>query len=172
MKDSARLALLKRLVRWLVLSELAVRRALGRIRERSHWARLGACRGCGRCCERPSIRVGAFLWLLPRSRRLFVWWQRRINGFELVSADAKTRTLEFRCTHFDSERRVCDSYATRPAMCRDYPRLLFDQAWPELFAECGFRARPRNAEALEAGIEATGLSDEQKAELNRKLRLE
>ncbi|MGI5863791.1 MAG: YkgJ family cysteine cluster protein [Myxococcales bacterium] len=172
MKDSARLALLKLFVRWLVLGELAVRRALRRIRERPYWARLGACCGCGRCCERPSIRVGAFVWFMPRTRRLFLWWQRRVNGFELVSADAETRTFEFRCTHFDPERRVCDSYATRPAMCRDYPGLLFDQAWPELFPECGFRARVRNADALAAGIDATELSDEQKAELKRKLRLD
>lgn len=99
-----------------------------------------------------------------------------VNGFELVEADRQARAFVFRCTHFDWQTRRCDSYATRPAMCRDYPRVLLDQPWPELFEGCGFRVRAADAERqaaiLDQALAQGGLDAEQAAELRRKLRLE
>lgn len=57
-------------------------------------------------------------------------------------------------------------------MCRDYPRFLLGQAWPELFESCGYRVRVRKPGGLRSGIEATSLSSESKAELRRNLRLD
>lgn len=108
-------------------------------------------------------------WRVPLLRRAFLAWQRRVNGFTLVEADEETRAFAFRCAHFDWKTRRCDSYASRPFMCRDYPRALLDQPWPDLFPECGFRPLAPNAEAMRAALGRTTLSPEKLAELERKL---
>ena len=68
-----------------------------------------------------------------------------MNGFELVGEDAEEQALVFRCTHYDRATRSCDSYDSRPGMCRDYPRLLLWQPRPQLLPGCGYRVRPPNA---------------------------
>jgi Fe-S-cluster containining protein len=146
----------------------ARRRALG---ERSY--RLGGdCRRCAACCEAPAIRVHALVWLAPLMRRTFLWWQQAVNGFVLVEARRAERTFVFRCTHFDRKARSCDSYASRPGMCRDYPRALLYQPSPELLAGCGYRPLARNAAALKRALEARPLSAEQRERLARELHLE
>lgn len=148
--------------------EHGLRRGLAKPR----WELTGACEGCASCCEKPTIRAGKLLWYLPLSRRLFLAWQRHVNGFELVEAERDSRSFVFRCTHFDWETRRCDSYASRPFMCRDYPRVLLDGAWPELFEGCGFGLRDRLGGGLAKALEDTSLSAEEREELKRRLRLD
>src|SRR5262249_41512630 len=124
MRDGLALQLLKRVARLHFDLNLAVVRAYGRLRRRPSFVLGGDCKRCAACCEAPAIRVGFFTFYLPTLRRLFLWWQRRVNGFELVHRDPATRVFTFRCTHFDRTTRACDSYGSRPGMCRDYPRLL------------------------------------------------
>jgi uncharacterized protein len=172
MKDGPWTTLLKRVVLAAWSLELWLRRCLGSGWRRSHWELVGACRGCGCCCLEPTIAVGPVTWLLPAVRSVFVAWHRRVNGFELQSMDRDTHSLVFRCTHYDPVAKRCDSYASRPSMCRDYPRVLLGQAWPELFSPCGHRVRARNAQSLRARIDATDLSEPAKADLRKRLRLE
>lgn len=172
MRDGALLGLFKRVVALAWTMEVALRRAWGRARGQARYRLGGACGGCARCCEAPAIRAGRLTWALPRLRRLFLAWQRRVNGFELVATDAATGTFVFRCTHFDPSTRRCDSYATRPFMCRDYPRALLDQPWPELFPECGFRPRLRKGEGLRDALARTDLDPERRRELEKRLFLE
>ena len=75
-------------------------------------------------------------------------------------------------THFDWETRSCDSYVSRPGMCRDYPRALLDQPRPRLFVECGYGVRPANAGALAAALDRQPLSADQRQKLRRELDLE
>jgi uncharacterized protein len=171
-KDSARLALLKRLIVALWRVEFWLRRGWARLRGRRRWQLVGSCRQCGRCCVEPSIAGGLLTWFLPPVRSFFLAWQARINGFVLHACDEETRSFSFTCTHYDPATKRCDSYGSRPAMCRDYPRLLLEQPWPVLFDECGFRVRLLRSEGLRAQIDATSLSDAAKAELRRKMRLE
>jgi Fe-S-cluster containining protein len=131
----------------------------------------GACARCAACCEAPAIRVLALVWLSPSLRRAFLRWQEKVNGFVLVGERARERTFVFRCTHFDAVTRSCDSYSSRPGLCRDYPRGLLHQAAPELLPGCGYRPLARNAEALRQALQAAGLSDEQRARLRRDLYL-
>ncbi len=132
----------------------------------------GACERCAACCEAPSIRVSWLTWYLPNARRLFLAWQRWVNGFMLTSADRPSRVFTFRCTHFDASTRRCDSYASRPGMCRDYPRVLLYQADPELLPGCGYRPlRPGGRRLLEV-LDAHALDPAQRERLKRKLHLE
>jgi Fe-S-cluster containining protein len=136
------------------------------------WTLGGECQRCARCCEAPAIRVGFWTYSLPTLRRLFLWWQRAVNGFELVARLPGQRAFSFRCTHFDGQTRECDSYASRPGMCRDYPRLVLHQANPEFLAGCGYRAVARNASGLIRRLERAPLAPERRAQLKKDLRLE
>lgn len=170
MRDGPIRSALKALTRWVKTIDLVVTRWLGR---RSRRYRLsGTCNGCGRCCERPSIAVGRVTWFFPTARRLFLWWQRVINGFELVEADSRVRVFVFRCTHFDPSTKQCDSYASRPLMCRDYPAVLLDAAVPRLFDECSYRVHDTRAAGLRAALRAAGLEGDKLAEVEKKLFLE
>lgn len=152
--------------------ELRLHRTLRRARgERPH-ALGGECRLCARCCEAPAIQAGRLLWSLRSLRAAFLWWQRAVNGFELVEARAPDRTFVFRCSHFDAATRRCDSYASRPGICRDYPRLLLWPPDPELLPGCGYRAVAPNAPGLRAALAARPLTPEQRERLRRELKLE
>lgn len=172
MRDGPLLRALKAAVRAAWALEYGVRRWASRARRRPRWELKGACRSCAKCCERPAIQVGWATWRLPGVRRLFLAWQARVNGFALVEADPESRTFLFRCGHFDWITRRCDSYGSRPFMCRDYPRLLLEQPWPELFEGCGYRPRDANAEALLAALAGAELDDEARRTLTRRLYLD
>ncbi|MGH9333386.1 MAG: YkgJ family cysteine cluster protein [Vicinamibacteria bacterium] len=132
----------------------------------------GACILCARCCEAPGIQVGFVTWHFPLIRRVFLQWHRRVNGFELVEKNRRDRAFIFRCAHFDPETRRCDSYHSRPGMCRDYPRAHLEQANPELFEGCGFRAVAHGREVLLQILEEKSLTVDQKAKLKTELYLE
>src|SRR4030042_1602127 len=127
MRDGLLRYAVKRVALWSFRANLAAHRAMRRARGERPWTLGGSCRRSGACCEAPAIAVGRLTRSLPNVRRLFLAWQRRVNGFALVSADARARVFVFRCSHFDPATRSCDSYDSRPGMCRDYPRNLM---WP------------------------------------------
>ncbi len=105
-------------------------------------------------------------------RWAFLAWQRHVNGFELVETRNAERTFVFRCHHFDAQTRSCDSYATRPFFCRDYPVNLLDQPNPEFLSGCGYRPIARNAAALQIALAKQDLTPEQRHALARDLHLE
>ena len=153
-------------------ANLAAHRAWRRARGDRPWTLTGGCRRSGGCCEAPAIAANRLWWTVRLARRLFLAWQHRVNGFELVPAETRDRVFVFRCSHFDPATRSCDSYDSRPGPCRDYPRVLLWQASPELLPGCGFRARPPNAEGLEAALERAELTEDQREKLRRGLRLD
>jgi uncharacterized protein len=161
----------KRVVRAVWTVEHGWRRSLARRLGRRRFELAGNCESCAKCCDAPSIRVGLLTWHLPRVRRMFLAWQSRINGFTFVREERDLQVFVFDCTHFDKATRRCDSYETRPFMCRDYPRLLLEDPWPELFPECGYRPVDTKGAALRDAIDGTDLSEEKKAELRRRLRV-
>ena len=115
------------------------------------------------------MAVGRAIRALPTLRRAFLAWQRRVNGFEFVREEHGA--FVFTCTHYDPETRSCDSYDSRPAICRDYPQGLLDQPWPELFPECTYKLVVRDAARLLDGLASADLTDEQRARLEERLRL-
>ncbi len=146
----------------------AAERALGRRQYRL----AGACRCSGCCCEAPALRVVCPVWHSSVLARLFLWWQSRVNGFELTARDGAAHVFVFRCTHFERESRRCDSYSSRPGFCRDYPRALLAQPNPELLPGCGHRLVAPNAAKLRRALLAESLTHEQRARLMRELHLE
>jgi len=171
-RDGSFLRAAKRVALWSYRADLAVHRALRRARGERPWTLGGACHRSGGCCEAPAIAVGRLTWLLPTVRRLFLAWQRRVNGFDLVSADARGRLFVFRCSHYERETRSCDSYDSRPGVCRDYPRNLMWQPNPEMLPSCGHRATPPNAAGLRTSIDQLDLTPAQREKLRRGLRLD
>jgi uncharacterized protein len=172
MKDGPLRRAVKAVARWHYAVNLGAHRRWRRLRGERPFLLGGACQRCAACCEAPAIVVGRPTWSLRSLRWLFLAWQRRVNGFELVDAIARSRTLVFRCTHFHRETRSCDSYASRPGMCRDYPRLLLWQPDPELLPGCGYRAVAPNAAGLSQALAPLDLSPEQRQTLRRGLHLE
>jgi hypothetical protein len=170
-KDGPLLRAVKRVALWRYQVDIALHRAWRRARGERPWTIAGACRRSGACCEAPAIVVGRQTWFLPSVRRLFLAWQRRVNGFDLVSADARARLFVFRCSHFDRATLSCDSYDSRPGFCRDYPRLLLWQPSPEMLPPCGYRAIPPNAAGLRASIDRLDITPAQREKLRRGLRL-
>jgi Fe-S-cluster containining protein len=172
MKDGAVRRVVKRVALWNFLLGLSLHRAIEQRRGRIPHDLGGECRRCARCCEAPGIQVGWAIWYLPLLRRLFLWWQERVNGFVLTGRERAGRVFIFRCTHFDWTTRSCDSYDSRPGMCRDYPRVLLAQASPEFLPGCGYRAVAAGADRLVRALERASVTREQMARLKKDLRLE
>jgi hypothetical protein len=171
-RDGPLIRAVKRVALWNFRVNLAAARALRRLRGERPWTLQGSCRRSGACCEAPAIAAGTVTWAVPLARRVFLWWQERVNGFELVRADEDDRSFVFRCAHFDRATRSCDSYGSRPGMCRDYPRLLLWQASPDLLPGCGYRASPPNAAGLRRELDRLDLTPEQREKLRKGLRLD
>ena len=171
MRDGALRYGVKRVARAIYEFDLSLTRRWRRLRGRERWRLGGSCEGCAKCCEAPSIRVPRWVAAWASVRAAFVWWQRVVNGFTLVRIERLPPVFVFECAHFDPVTRRCDSYASRPGMCRDYPRLLLDENWPEFFPECGYRALSSAAPNLLEVLEQHDMSEASRAELERKLHL-
>jgi uncharacterized protein len=131
----------------------------------------GSCRRCGHCCQSPAIQVSPLLLYLPLIRRLVLKWHQVVNGLELVREERSAGLMAFRCTHWDPATGLCDSYSSRPGMCRDYPGNLVYAADPELFETCGYRVVLKNAARMATALEEAGLSAETLAELKANLHI-
>ncbi len=143
-----------------------------KIRNRSHPPRYrlaGQCEGCGLCCETPMIAAHPLLHRLRSTRWIILAWHRSINGFEFLSYDRENRAFVFRCTHFDPKTRRCDSYESRPGMCRDYPRNLLDHPFPGFLKGCGYYAIDENADRFNAALEKLDLPADKLEELKKRL---
>lgn len=169
MRDGLLRRMIKRIALIRYQIDLAVMRMVLRWRGQPRFQLRGSCEGCGRCCENPSMQVPAPVFRLKSLRWVFLTWHRVVNGFEFESEQRQGYVFVFRCTHFDVETRRCDSYESRPGMCRDYPRALLYQVRPEFFEECSYYAVDENAEAFRQALDETDLSPEKIAELKKKL---
>lgn len=172
MRDNLVRRVLKRIALARFVFDLSIYRGIQKLRARPRFLLGGECRSCGACCEAPALQVGRVTWYMPTVRSAFLWWQRRVNGFELVASDFRQRVFTFRCTHFDPETRRCDSYESRPGMCRDYPRLLLYQEHPELLPGCGHRPVARDAKRFLKVLDDQSMSAEQRERLKKNLFLE
>ncbi len=172
MKDGPVRTALKRVGLGIYNVRLALHRAGAKANGAIRYDLGGSCIACAKCCEAPGIQVGVLTWYLTLFRRVFLLWHGHVNGFELIETRRAERAFIFRCTHFDTTTRRCDSYHSRPGMCRDYPRVLLEQANPELFDGCGFKAIHKARAPLLESLESLHLSEEQMKKLKKGLYLE
>lgn len=171
-QDGALKAGVKRLARFFYEADLALHRRRRRSAGERPYDLGGACRLCAKCCEAPAI---APVWPVRRlrsARRLFLLWQRAVNGFHFLREDRAHRVFVFRCEHFDRITRRCDSYETRPGVCRDYPRNLMWQTEPVLLDGCGYRPVAPGAASMLRELEKRNLPKEQMEKLRKGLFLE
>lgn len=150
---------------------LRLTRARRRWRGEHAFELAGSCQGCAKCCDEPAISVPDAALERRLVFRMFVTWQRIVNGFELSRINTDEGVVYFRCTHLDPATRRCDSYDSRPGMCRDYPRMQLYQPNPELFEGCGYRAIAPNASGLLKVLQEQPMTEEQREKLKDGLRL-
>ncbi len=171
LKDGPARIALKALARALFFADLRGTRAIRRLRGEKPYRLGGACGLCAACCESPMIQTGVWTYRLRTLRFLFLAWHRIVNGFHLVGEHPRLNAFSFRCTHFDPATRRCDSYSSRPGMCRDYPRALLWEGEPPFLAGCGYRAISPNAERVRRLLEDEGLPPEKLDEIEERLHL-
>jgi Fe-S-cluster containining protein len=167
-KDNAFRKAVKSLARWRYLVDLK----FTRLYRKPLYRLVGSCTRCGACCRNPSITVLPVFLYLRSTRSVLIAWHRIVNGFELEHLNRRTGLMVFRCAHFEPETGLCDSYKSRPGICRDYPLNLLDAPSPEFLETCGFRAVLRNAESLTRALEDAGVAPDTLADLKKKMNLE
>lgn len=172
MKDGPGRRFVKRLALWNFYANVGLHRLWQRWKRQDHYRLAGDCRLCAKCCEAPAIQVGWMTWNLRPVRRLFLAWQKHVNGFDLTGREPLSQAFVFRCQHFDWTTRQCDSYDSRPGMCRDYPRLLLEQPRPEFLPACGYRAVWRKADSFARALEAAQVGAETMERLKQELYLD
>jgi Fe-S-cluster containining protein len=151
--------------------EVALTRKIKSMRGEQFYDLAGSCGSCGQCCETPMIQVYPLLFYFKSVRWVLKTWHGLINGFDFVDEDRKAKCLVFRCTHLDPQTRRCDSYDSRPGLCRDYPRNQLDFANPVFLEGCTYQAVLKNGEALSASLDTLELPPEQLASLKQKLNI-
>ncbi|KFE67603.1 YkgJ family cysteine cluster protein [Hyalangium minutum] len=172
MRDGPFRRLIKKIARVRYTIDLGFTRWVLRRQGEPRYRLAGSCNGCGKCCESPMIPVSWPVFRLRSLRWLALTWHRVINGFEFISEVRRQKVFIFRCTHYDPVTKQCDSYDSRPGMCRDYPRNLLYAALPEFLPECGYSAVYKKAEGLRKSLERANLPPEKLQEMLKKLHLE
>lgn len=172
MRDNLPRRVLKRIALAAFEIDLAFERRWRPGREKPMFDLGGSCQKCARCCEAPTVSVFWAVRNLRTLRAAFLAWQKHVNGFHLVREDKLQKALVFRCEHFDRKTRRCDSYDTRPGMCRDYPRRLMYQPNPEMLEGCGYRPVAFGASRMMSALKRQKLSEEQMAKLKKGLFLD
>jgi Fe-S-cluster containining protein len=170
MKDNFSRRIIKRVARWRYETDLSFTRWLMEKRgDGPDFELKGQCNGCGGCCTTPMIRVHTVIFFARSTRWLLLAWHRVVNGFEFIDESRRDRTFIFRCTHYDPKTRLCDSYDSRPGMCRDYPRNLLYSCNPTFLQECSHYAESKNARRIRQSLEDLGLSEEEREALAARL---
>jgi Fe-S-cluster containining protein len=172
MRDNLPRRLLKRLALAAFEVDLAFERKWRKNQAPPMYELGGSCQRCARCCEAPAISVSWPFRRFRSLRALFLAWQRHVNRFDLVREDKLLQAFVFRCEHFDRLTRSCDSYETRPGLCRDYPRRLMYQPNPEMLEGCGYRPVAFGAPRMLSALRKQNLTEEQMAKLKKGLFLD
>ncbi|MCB2156190.1 YkgJ family cysteine cluster protein [bacterium] len=169
MKDGPIRTIVKRIALVCFTIDLSATRFLWRLQGKSVYRLGGACEKCAQCCESPVVQTNPIYFRSRVIRRLMLAWHKRVNGFELTSELPRQNAFVFKCTHFDTKTRRCDSYHSRPGMCRDYPRALLFDASPEFLPKCGYFPVAPNAAKLADLLDQEDIDPAKREELKKKL---
>ncbi len=148
--------------------DLGFTRLMLRLKGEPRYVPRGACNGCGGCCTTPMIQTFPYILYFRSIRWCLLTWHRVVNGFEFMAENRKTGVVMFRCTHYVEETKQCDSYESRPGMCRDYPRNLLYDPVPNFLPGCGHSAESKNADLIRESFKDLDLPPEKRKELEEK----
>jgi Fe-S-cluster containining protein len=171
MKDNTIRRIIKRVALMKYMTDLTVTRAVNRLKGFPLYQLKGSCNACGGCCETPVIQVFPLFFLLRSTRWMILSWHRLVNGFEYIGEDRAYYSFVFSCTHLDPETKKCDSYSSRPGMCRDYPLNMTCDTNPEFLSGCGYYALYKNAEKFRKALDKADLPPEKKEDLIARLHI-
>lgn len=171
MKDGIFRKIIKRIVLVISSIDLGISRFWRKMQGEKPYKLGGNCALCAQCCESPMIQTSSLFFRLPSLKALFLLWHRHINGFELIREIPLQRIFVFNCTHFNPETRRCDSYSSRPLMCRDYPRTLLWEAEPPFLPKCGYKAISPNADKISELLKKENIDPEKMEEVKKKMHL-
>ncbi len=172
MKDNPPRIIIKRLAALRYAAEIGVRRWWRRLRGRRYYRLGGHCIRCGKCCTSPVIEVYPMFFHLAPARLAIVFWHRIINGFVYIGENRKRKQFIFRCSHLDPETGTCDSYLSRPGLCRDYPRNLLDTPAPQMLDGCGYYPLLAKAEKMAVAIDGIDMPEDVRDRLKSNLGLQ
>lgn len=171
MKDSRIIRAIKRVSYWRWRADTAFTRMILKRRGEPMWKLNGTCNGCGACCTTPMIQIYPPLFYFKSIRWMIITWHRIVNGFEYIDQNRREKYFIFKCTHYDPETKLCDSYDSRPGMCRDYPTNLLYFSNPEFLDDCSYTAEYKYAEEMRDALDGLDLPEETLNELKEKLRV-
>ena len=171
MRDGLILRCFKKIVLMRFHIDLAVTRYLLKRAGEPRYRLSGECNQCGACCESPAIEVHRWVFWFRSLSWLVKSWHWYINGFNLMEKDRSNRLFIFECTHYDPETKRCDSYCSRPGMCRDYPLPLLFSTNPDFFDRCSHYPVRKSAESFRQSINDLDIPEAKKQDLIEKLNL-
>jgi len=107
---------------------------------RKKYIRKGACKGCGRCCQKIYVRHARDVIKteeeFERLQTLHFFY-----GY-LKVVDKDEIGLVFECTKLNKETGRCTAYKSRPVLCRQYPQEEIFMMGGSITEECGFSFEP------------------------------
>jgi Fe-S-cluster containining protein len=158
----------KRVALWRYNTDLWASRRIRQLRGDAPDLELhGSCTGCGACCDTPSIQLPTVIFFFKSVRAAVKLWHRHVNGFEYIGLDRRNRIMIFSCSHLDPVTKQCDSYDSRPGLCRDYPVNLLDDVRPTFFPKCGYFALDPDAESIRADLAELDLTPRRREYVER-----
>ena len=168
MRDGPIRTTIKALVRWRYLTDLKITRKILQLKGEGALYKLqGKCNGCGACCKSPMIQIHPWLFYFKSIRKATILWHEQINGFNYIGDNRKEKYLIFKCTHYQEETGQCDSYHSRPGLCRDYPNNLIYEPRPALLPECSYQIVDPNQQAIRESFKDLDLTEEQLSKLKK-----
>ena len=86
---------------------------------RKKYYRVGACKACGRCCQKIYVKHKKVIQTEEEFARL-----QKLHPFYtyLKIIDKDETGLVFECTNLDKETHKCKIHKKRPGICRRYPQ--------------------------------------------------
>ncbi len=103
---------------------------------RRKYYRVGACKGCGRCCRKIYVKTSNHVIKdekeFERLKFLHIFYS------YLTVVDKDEIGLVFSCSNLDEETHKCKIHKKRPAICRRYPQEELFTMGGELSENCGY----------------------------------
>ena len=106
---------------------------------RKKYYRVGACKACGRCCQKIYVKHTKVIQTEEEFERL-----QKLHPFYtyLKIVDKDETGLVFECTNLDKETHKCKIHKKRPGICRRYPQEELFAMGGTLANDCGYRLEP------------------------------